>query len=154
MLPCCRNPSQLFVACFVACCVDAAAVAGLADCDSASLQTLAAPHADYHQQVCVQQVVLRPLWNAAVVAYQHLDDEEGLYEAWRWMEAHAQDWVPLQQPCYIAMLLAVTALHHRPMQGVSCTLAPVALHAIQTCSALMSVTLLYGILFLLLLGKT
>ena len=62
------------------------------------------------------QVVLRPLWNAAVVAYQHLEDKEGLYKAWRWTEAHAQDWVPSQQACYVAMLLAVTALHHRPMQ--------------------------------------
>ena len=101
------------------------------------MQTLAAPHADYHKQVYMVQVVLRPLWNAAVVAYQHLEDEEGLYEAWRWMEAHAQDWVPLQQPCYMAMLLAVTALHHRPMQGMSCTIGSVALdmHAIQMCSA-------------------
>ena len=117
-----KLPPGCIVACYGACCMQAAAVAGLTDGTQPPCKSWHESHADYNKQVDMLQVVLRPLWNAAVVSYRHLEDKERLYQAWCWMEAHAQDWVPSQQSCYIAMLRAVTALHHRPMQGLSCTM--------------------------------
>ena len=69
------------------------------------------------QRICHLQGVTQQLWQCAVTAYQQLDDQKGLYVAWRWMKDQSHDWAPDSHMCYMSLVRAVTALHSQPSQG-------------------------------------
>ena len=63
------------------------------------------------------QAVTEQLWDAAIIAYEKMNQPEGLHNAWTWMREHAPGWTPSQHSAYIALLLAITAMHSDPLQG-------------------------------------
>ena len=83
----------------------------------------------------VLQAVTQQLWDAAITAYHQMNNPDGLYEAWTWMKDQAHDWVPSQHSAYTALVLAVTAMHSNPLQGVL-TIRPDTLDTTLTCDLL------------------
>ena len=72
---------------------------------------------DVKQPLMMLQAVTEQLWDVAIIAYQKMNQPEGLYEAWSWMKEQGHDWMPSQHPAYTALVLAVTATHSNPLQG-------------------------------------